>query len=170
MKHLNCLFVMSTAVITLFSPILGGCDHAPDTIKIGIARPLSGGRAAPSKDQANGVELAINVLKQAGFKVHSEVITLKMVDVDDKANPEEGVRIALQLVDAGVVAVVGHFNFDVSIPIAPIYASKDITRLAISSKSKFTRLGHGSALRLVANDELQACSVGSFASWLSSER
>ena len=57
----------------------------------------------------------------------------------------------------------GHLNSGVSIPAAPIYAAKGIARLAISSNPRFTQLGHVTALRLVANDELQARAVGSFA-------
>ena len=90
-------------------------------------------------------------------------MTLKMVAVDDKANPGKGVRIVQQLVDVGMVAVVGHPNFGVSILAAPIYAAKSIASLAISGNPKFTELGHVNAPRLVANDELQACAVGSLA-------
>jgi branched-chain amino acid transport system substrate-binding protein len=66
-------------------------------------------------------------------------------------------------VDAGVVAVVGHLNSGVSISAAPIYAAKSIAQLAISTNPKFTELGHATTLRLVANDDLQARAVGSYA-------
>ena len=45
MKHFNRLHVMSAAEITLFSITLAGCDRTPDTIKIGVAQPLSCGLA-----------------------------------------------------------------------------------------------------------------------------
>jgi len=53
------------------------------------------------KDLASGVELAVNEMNKAGFKVNGKVVTLEMVAMDDKANPEERVRVAQQLVDAG---------------------------------------------------------------------
>lgn len=155
---------ISVAVLTLASIALVGCDRTPDTIKIGVAQPLTGGLAALGKDLTNGVQLAINELNKEGFKLNGKLVTLEMVAMDDKANPQEGVRVAQLLVDAGVVAVVGHLNSGVSIPAAPIYAAKGIAQLAISSNPKFTELGHTTALRLVANDELQARAVGSFAS------
>ena len=163
MKHINRRSAMSAAVIALASIGLAGCNRTPDTIKIGVAQPLSGGLAALGKDLANGVQLAITELNKEGFKLNGKVVTLEMVAMDDKANPEEGVKVAQQLVDAGVIAVVGHLNSGVSIPAAPIYAAKGIAQLAISSNPKFTQLGHTTALRLVANDELQARAVGSFA-------
>ena len=152
-----------TALIALGSISLVGCNRTPDTIKIGVAQPLSGGLGALGKDLTNGVQLAINELNKEGFKLNGKLVTLEMVAMDDKANADEGVKVAQQLVDAGVVAVVGHLNSGVSIAAAPIYAAKGIAQLAISSNPKFTGLGHATALRLVANDELQARAVGSFA-------
>ena len=163
MKHINRRRAISAAMIALASITLAGCDRTPDTIKIGVAQPLTGGLAALGKDLTNGVQLAVNELNKEGFKVNGKLVTLELVIMDDKANPEEGVKVAKQLVDAGVIAVVGHLNSGVSIPAAPVYAAKGIAQLAISSNPKFTQLGHVTALRLVANDELQARAVGSFA-------
>ena len=151
------------AVVVIGSMVLAGCDRTPDTIKIGVAQPLTGGLSALGKDLVNGVQLAVNELNKEGFKLNGKLVTLEMVAVDDKANPAEGAKVAQQLVDAGVVAVVGHLNSGVSIAAAPIYAAKGIAQLAISSNPKFTELGYATTLRLVANDELQARAVGSFA-------
>ena len=163
MKHIHRRSVMSAAVIVLAGITLAGCDRTPDTIKIGVAQPLSGGLASLGKDLTNGVQLAVDELNKEGFKLNGKVVKLELVIMDDKANAEEGVKVAKQLVDAGVIAVVGHLNSGVSIPAAPIYAAKGIAQLAISSNPKFTQLGHATTLRLVANDELQARAVGSFA-------
>lgn len=163
MKHINRRSAITSAVIALASITLAGCDRTPDTIKIGVAQPLSGGLAALGKDLANGVQLAVDELNKEGFKLNGKAVKLELVIMDDKANAEEGVKVAKQLVDAGVIAVIGHLNSGVSIPAAPIYAAKGIAQLAISSNPKFTQLGHPTTLRLVANDELQARAVGSFA-------
>ena len=154
---------VSAAIIAVGSLLLTACDRTPDTIKIGVAQPLTGGLGALGKDLTNGVQLAINELNKEGFKLNGKTVTLEMVAMDDKANAQEGMKVAQQLVDAGVVAVVGHLNSGVSIAAAPIYAAKGIAQLAISSNPKFTELGHVTTLRLVANDELQARAVGSFA-------
>ncbi len=146
--------------------MLSGCQYfssVPDTIKIGVAQPLTGGLAALGNDLLNGAKLAVDEINKQGFKVKGKAVTLEIVAVDDKANPEEGQKVAQQLVDAGVVAVVGHLNSGVSIPAAPIYAAKGIAQLAISTNPKFTELGHSTTLRLVANDNLQARAVGSYA-------
>ena len=153
----------ATTLFALASLGLAGCDQTPDTIKIGVAQPLSGGLAALGKDMVNGVQLAITELNKEGFKLNGKVVRLEMVAMDDKANAAEGAKVAQQMVDAGVIAVIGHLNSGVSMAAAPIYAAKGIAQLAISSNPKLTDMGHTTFLRLVANDELQARAVGSYA-------
>jgi branched-chain amino acid transport system substrate-binding protein len=161
MHHVPRCSAISAVLVSVL--ILAGCNRMPDTIKIGVAQPMSGGLAALGKDMANGVELAVSELNKQGFKVNGKLVTLEVMVVDDKANAEEGKKVAQQLVDAGVVAVVGHLNSGVSIAAAPIYAEKGIAQLTVSSNPKFTELDYPTTLRIVANDALQARAVGSFA-------
>jgi branched-chain amino acid transport system substrate-binding protein len=143
---------------------LAGCDSAPPVIKIGVAQPLTGPIGALGQDLLNGVNLAVADLTKEGFTVRGKPVTLQVVAVDDKGNPETGKEVAQQLVDAGVLAVIGHLNSGVSIAAAPIYAKAHVAQLAISTNPKFTELGFDTTLRLVANDTLQAKAIGSFAS------
>ncbi len=47
--------------------LLAGCGSSvPDTVKIGVALPLSGSSAARGQDLLNGVTLAVNELNAAG--------------------------------------------------------------------------------------------------------
>lgn len=145
-----------------FSVLLQGCDSAPSTIKIGVAQPLSGNLAALGQDLLNGVNLAVAELNKEGVRVKGKLVKLEVVAVDDKASAETGKEVARQLVDAGVVAVIGHLNSGVSIAAAPIYAERNIAQMAISTNPKFTQLGFPTTFRLVANDTLQAKAIGSF--------
>ncbi len=141
---------------------LQGCDSPPSTIKIGVAQPLSGNLAALGQDLLNGVNLAVAELNKEGFRVKGKLVTLEVVAMDDRANADTGKEVARQLVDSGVVAVIGHLNSGVSIAAAPIYAEKNIAQMAISTNPKFTQLGFSTTFRLVANDTLQAKAIGSF--------
>ena len=157
-------FTASMAVLSVAAAtLLSGCGKVPDTIKIGVAQPLSGPMAALGQDLLNGVNLAVDELNKGGYTVDGKRVTLEVVAVDDKADAATGKAVAQQLVDAGVVAVIGHFNSGVSIEAAPIYAAKGIAQLAISTNPKFTQLGFPTTLRLVGNDTLQARAIGSFA-------
>lgn len=143
--------------------VLTGCSKVPDTIKIGVAQPLSGPLGALGQDLLNGVNLAVAELNKGGYTVDGKRVTLEVVSVDDKADAATGKAVAQQLVDAGVVAVIGHLNSGVSIEAAPIYGAKDIPQMAISTNPRFTQLGLATTFRMVANDGLQARAIGSFA-------
>ncbi|MBK6294924.1 MAG: branched-chain amino acid ABC transporter substrate-binding protein [Rhodoferax sp.] len=142
--------------------LLTACDSTPSTIKIGVAQPLTGNLAALGQDLLNGVNLAVEELNKEGVRINGKAVTFEVVAVDDRANADTGKEVAKQLVDAGVVAVIGHLNSGVSIAAAPIYAEKNIAQMAISTNPKFTALGHPTTFRLVANDTLQAKAIGSF--------
>lgn len=144
------------------SLMLQGCDSPPSTIKIGVAQPLSGNLASLGQDLLNGVNLAVAELNKEGFRVKGQLVKLEVVAMDDRANADTGKEVARQLVDSGVVAVIGHLNSGVSIAAAPIYAEKNIAQMAISTHPKFTQLGLSTTFRLVANDALQAKAIGSF--------
>ena len=152
-----------SSTLLLGTVLLSGCDNSPSTIKIGVAQPLSGNLAALGQDLLNGVKLAVDELNKEGFKIKGKPVTIEIVAMDDRSDPAEGVNIAKQMAEAGVVAVIGNLNSGVSIPAAPIYAEKNIAQLAISTNPKFTQLGLATTFRLVANDTLQAQAIGSFA-------
>ncbi len=143
--------------------LLVGCNQTPDTIRIGVAQPLSGNLAALGQDLLNGVKLAVADINQEGFKIKGKTVKLEVVAMDDRANATTGKEVAQQMIDAGVVAVIGNLNSGVSIEAAPIYGAKSIAQLAISTNPKFTQLGLQTTYRLVANDTLQAKAIGSFA-------
>lgn len=142
--------------------VLTGCDSAPSVIKIGVAQPLTGNLAALGQDLLNGVNLAVEELNKEGFKIKGKTVTFEVIAVDDRASADTGKEVAKQLVDAGVVAVIGHLNSGVSIAAAPIYAEKNIAQLAISTNPKYTALGLPTTFRLVANDTMQAKAIGSY--------
>lgn len=151
------------ATLVAGSALLAGCDSTPSTIKIGVAQPLSGNLAALGQDLLNGVKLAVAELNKEGFKIKGKPVTIEIVAMDDRSDPAAGVEVAKQMVAAGVVAVIGNLNSGVSIPAAPVYGAANIAQLAISTNPKFTQLGLATTFRLVANDNLQAKAIGSFA-------
>lgn len=148
----------------LVSGLLSACQPSvPDTIKIGVAQPLSGSIAELGQDMLNGVVLAVEELNKQGFTVEGKPVKLEVVSVDDKSDPATGKAVAQQLVDAGVVAVIGHLNSGVSIEAAPVYAAANVAQIAISTNPRYTELGFNTTLRMVANDSLQARAMGAFA-------
>ena len=63
-----------TAAVVAGSALLSGCDSPPDTIKIGVAQPLSGNLAALGQDLHNGVKMAVDELNKEGFQIKGKTI------------------------------------------------------------------------------------------------
>ncbi len=151
--------------------LLSACQPTvPEVIKIGVAQPLSGPLKALGQDMLDGAQMAVNDINREGLRIDGKTVKFEIVAEDDKADAEAGKTAAQKLVDAGVVAVIGHLNSGVSMAAAPIYASKMIPQLAISTKPEYTRLGLPTTFRLVASDALQSKAVGSFAAQLPGEQ
>jgi len=149
---------------------LTGCQPGvPDTVKIGVAQPLSGPLKELGQDMVDGTKMAIDDINKEGLKIDGKLVKLELVTADDKADAEAGKAAAKTLLDAGVIAVIGHLNSGVSIAAAPLYAEKMVPQLAISTNPKYTKLGLPTTFRLVANDDLQSKAMGSIANSLPGE-
>src|SRR5215470_12452153 len=104
---------------------------AEEVVKVGHVAPLTGGIAHLGKDNENGAKMAVDEINAAGG-----------LKVGDKTDPKEGTLAAQKLVDAGVVAVVGHLNSGVSIPASKIYSDANVTQISPSATNpKLTEQG-----------------------------
>jgi branched-chain amino acid transport system substrate-binding protein len=143
---------------------LTGCQPGvPDTVKIGVAQPLSGPLKDLGQDMVDGTQMAIDDINKEGLKIDGKLVKLEIMTADDKADAEAGKAAAAKLIEGGVSVVIGHLNSGVSIAAAPLYAEKMIPQLAISTKPEYTKLGLPTTLRLVASDALQSKAMGSIA-------
>jgi branched-chain amino acid transport system substrate-binding protein len=154
---------IALAAIAAATLTLSGCSKVGDTIKIGVAQPLSGPLGPLGKDMLNGVQMAVDEINKDGLKIDGHPVTLQVVSADDKADAATGKAAAQKLIDAGVVAAVADLNSGVTMAAAPLYAAKNIPQLAISTKPDYTQMGLSTTLRLVANDNMQAKALGSYA-------
>jgi branched-chain amino acid transport system substrate-binding protein len=138
---------------------------AATTVKIGHVAPLTGGIAHLGKDNENGARLAVDEINAAGgIDAGGAKIKLELVAEDDKADPKEGTLAAQKLVDAGVVAVVGHLNSGTSIPASKIYSDAGVTQISPSATNpKYTEQGFKTTFRVVANDNQQGAVLANFA-------
>jgi branched-chain amino acid transport system substrate-binding protein len=125
-------------------------------VKIGLAAPITGPQAHIGVDIRNGTQLAIDDINAAGLNIDGKKIRLELVAEDDEANPTKAATVAQKLVDAKVVAVVGHFNSGASIPASKIYSDAGIPQISPSSTNpKYTQQGFKTTFRVVANDDQQ---------------
>jgi len=138
---------------------------APAVVKIGHVAPLTGGIAHLGKDNENGARMAVDEINAAGgVDAGGTKVKLELVAEDDKADPKEGTLAAQKLVDAGVVAVVGHLNSGTSIPASKIYSDASITQISPSATNpRYTEQGFKTTFRVVANDNQQGAVLANFA-------
>jgi branched-chain amino acid transport system substrate-binding protein len=138
---------------------------AETTVKIGHVAPLTGGIAHLGKDNENGARMAVDEINAAGgIDVGGAKVKFELVAEDDKADPKEGTLAAQKIVDAGVVAVVGHLNSGTSIPASKIYSDASVTQISPSATNpKLTEQGFKTTFRVVANDNQQGAVLANFA-------
>jgi len=153
----SLLALASAAALSACAP------QIPDTLTIAVAQPLSGPQAGRGQDLLNGAKLAIDELNKNGYKIAGKPVTLELISVDDKADPAEAKKVAQDLVDKQVFAVLGHLSSDITEATIPIYKQGNVVQLFTSSAADLTKQGEGNTFRLVANDAMQAKAVASYA-------
>lgn len=155
--------IVIAAIAIESAALLGGCSRSPDTVRIGVAQPMSGPLAALGADMKNGAQMAVNELNAKGFKIDGKAVKLEILSGDDNSKADTGKVVAKTLVEGKVVAVIGHLDSSVSIAAAPVYAEAGIAQLAISTAPEYAQLKLPTTLRLVGNDALQSKAMGAYA-------
>ncbi|USX27023.1 branched-chain amino acid ABC transporter substrate-binding protein [Oxalobacteraceae bacterium OTU3CINTB1] len=124
-------------------------------VRIGTASPLSGPSAHAGKDIENGARMATDELNTKGIMLGGRRVQWVLQPEDDGADPKTGAAVAQKLVDAKVVAVVGHLNSGTTVPASKIYASAGIPQISPAATTPaYTKQGFSTAFRVVANDNL----------------
>ena len=112
----------------------------------------------------NVLSVAVAVALAAVIGGCGKKVKLELVAEDDEANPTKAATVAQKLVDAKVVAVVGHFNSGASIPASKIYSDAGIPQISPGSTNpKYTQQGFKTTFRVVANDDQQGPTLANYA-------
>lgn len=153
--------LLSGAAITL---LLVACGKPADNeIKIGHVAPMTGAIAHLGKQNENGALLAVEEINKAGLTINGKKLILKLVPEDDVADPKTAIQVAQKLVDAKVIAVVGHLNSGTSISASKIYSDASITQVSPSATNPdYTKQGFKTTFRLVATDAEQGPALANY--------
>lgn len=134
------------------------------TVRIGLAAPLTGPIAHLGRDMENGARLAVEEINASRLTVGGKPVKLQLMVEDDQGDPAAATATANRLVDAGVAAVVGHLNSGTTIPAARIYDVAGIPQVApAATNPQYTQLGYRYAVRLMATDIQQGSGIARFA-------
>lgn len=140
--------------------LLGGCaandgsQAKSDTIRIGLAAPMSGTQAQYGQAFKNGAELAAAQINEAGGIDGKQV---EIVVQDDKGDSNEAVNVANKFVsDKSILAVVGHFNSSATLATAPVYNKNKIVEISPSSSAPGVTNAGEYTFRVITTDAFQA--------------
>lgn len=124
-------------------------------ITIGVAADLGGSTDWIGWPQANAVQLAISQTNGAGgVEIDGVPHTLTLVTADSACDATQAVTAANSLVNAGVVAVVGHTCSPASYTAQPIYNAAGIPMVLASPTSPgLTKQGYTTTFRVVSKDD-----------------
>ena len=149
---MRILKLLAAAALAVFAASCDGGDDA-NTIRIGVAGPMTGPNAAFGAQLKNGVEQAVNDINAAGGILGK---TIELVPGDDVGEPRQGVSVANQFSAEGIRFVVGHFNSSVSLPASSIYAENGVLMITPGSTNpNITDRGLWNVFRTCGRDDQQ---------------
>jgi len=147
-------------VLLLSLGFLIGCTKkSDDTIKIGLAGPMSGPDGHVGETYLHGAQTAIDE-----WNDHGGVLSKKITPIvrDDEGKPEKAATVAQDLVDNQVSAILGHLNSGCTIPASVIYDRAGIPEITLSSNTQVTDRGMKRMFRICWRDDQQAAMDAQF--------
>ncbi|MDP3978994.1 MAG: branched-chain amino acid ABC transporter substrate-binding protein [Pseudomonas sp.] len=133
---------------------------AADTIKIGLAGPVTGAVAQYGEMQFIGAKMAIEQINKAGG-VNGAM--LEGLVYDDACDPKQAVAVANKIVNDEVKFVIGHLCSSSTQPASDIYEDEGILMVSPASTSPdITARGYELVFRTIGLDSLQGPTAGNF--------
>ena len=147
-------------LIGAFVSIVCGMAAAQTEIKVGIAGPLSGSSLDMGETQEIGAQKAFEHLNDKGGLLGKKIV---VISVDDACEPRQAKAVALQLVNEGVVFVVGHHCSAATLAVSKIYEKAGIIMISpASTNPKVTDEGGGNVFRTIGRDDQQGTIAGDY--------
>lgn len=155
MKKFSALVVVTGLLAGLLSGCGGGNTQSDsNTLRIGLAAPISGTQAQYGAAFKNGAELAAAQINDAGGIDGKKI---EIVIEDDKGDSNEAVNVANKFVsDKSILSVVGHFNSSATLATAPVYNKNKIVQISPSSSAPGVTDAGEYTFRVITTDAFQA--------------
>lgn len=120
--------------------LAAGCGGGgSESIKIVVEGPISGDQSATGTDMRNAARLAVD---QANAKGGVEGRKVKLIEGDDKADPEVGKEVAKQAIGDDAFAVIGPYNSSVGVENLKRYVDAGIVPIHLTSNADTDGLGY----------------------------
>jgi branched-chain amino acid transport system substrate-binding protein len=142
--------------VLVFALIAAGSVQAQ--VRVGLFGPMIGGSAQMGTSMRNGARLAVEQINAAGGVLGQEI---ELIERDDEASPDKGMRVVRDLIDKEkVVAVLGPINTAVADASVGYGNEKHVPFIVnVSTGAKvnelFAQSPQNYVFRLAANDVVQ---------------
>lgn len=143
--------------------ILFGCGSGTkiETIKIGVAGPMAGDMAKMGTDVLNGAKLAVEQWNVRGGVLGKKI---EIILRDDEGKEPMAKTVAYELINAGVVGIIGHFNSGCTIPASEEYYRNNTPIITPSSTNPYvTERKYWNVFRICGRDDVQGERAARFA-------
>jgi len=131
-------FAVTGAIALAGVAIAPVSQAASSDIVIGVEAPLTGAQANNGQDMLRGVKLAVAQANAKGGVLGRKV---RIVELDDQANPSNASDMVTKAKAAGVVAVVGPYNSSVGVVNLPFYLAAGIVPVHMTSTNDTDGMG-----------------------------
>jgi len=147
-------------MVILFVLNFSACETRERIIKIGNQAVLSGEYRSFGEDQLVSMKLAISKISPVsigGFDYKVEMVTK-----DDEGNPEKAFLVAREMVDQGVVAVIGS-TFDGTTKVSiPVYGEYNIPIITPFAQKPGISAGGNNFFRMIINNRQKTENIVDF--------
>lgn len=126
--------------------------HAADTLKIGIAGPMTGTVSQYGDMQFQGSHAAIDLINKAGG---INGMQIEAMEYDDACDPKQAVAVANRIVNDGVQYVVGHLCSSSTQPATDVYEEEGVLAITCSTNPSITERGNKLIFRTIGLDSDQ---------------
>jgi len=138
-KDLSAKSLFYGLAILIFSILISaviGCEKKENPIKVGFVGGLTGRLSDLGTAGRNGVILAVEEINSIGG-INGRPIEL--IIKDDKQDPKVALRVDRELIDKGVVAIIGHMTSAMSMAVLPFINKEKILLISpTTSTNKLT--------------------------------
>ncbi len=153
-------FILPLVAVLVVGFALVGCQKGNDSIKIGLAAVQSGSDAQIGATMLYGSQIAIDEWNAKGGVLGKKI---ESISLDDEGKPDKAVNVAHSLVDAGVVAVIGHLNSGCTIPASTVYNDGKVIQITPGSTNpQYTERGLPYVFRICGRDDQQGQVAGAY--------
>ena len=134
LKNKRNILIFSIALLIIITSIIliNKIIFKKTPVKIGFVNTLTGSASTSTIKIRDIAVLAVEKINQEGGIKGRKI---ELIIKDDKFDPEEALRVDQELIDEGVIAIIGHSFSSLALKVAPLINSSDIIMICPTVKS-----------------------------------